>query len=190
MTYDLRSTIGIKNPRYTNRRYLGRYPMYIHIVPCEFQRSLMCLWQALKLWKMQLEVRSFNVTWRCDLWCHRFIVFLEMCQIVGWKAMANLVVLRAAVFSLSAKNLRGDNRPRPCAGERLLLTLLSIHFRWSQRVHGKRKWSEVFQEVVLKSVNKFINEKIQDLRKKKRSSTDLAAETEENVVEDTKASLQ
>ena len=30
--------------------------------------SLMCLWQALKLWKTQLEVRSLNVTWRRDLW--------------------------------------------------------------------------------------------------------------------------
>ena len=45
--------------------------------------SLVCLWHDVKLRKMQLEVRSLNVTWRCDVWCHRVIVFLEMCQIVG-----------------------------------------------------------------------------------------------------------
>ena len=69
--------------------------------------SLVCLWHDVKLRKTQLEVRSLNVTWRRDLWCHRVIVFLEMCQIVGRSAMANLAALRAAVFSLSAKNLRG-----------------------------------------------------------------------------------
>ena len=41
--------------------------------------SLVCLWHDVKL-----EVsRSLNVTWRRDLWGHRVIVFLEMCQIVG-----------------------------------------------------------------------------------------------------------
>ena len=83
--------------------------------------SLVCLWHHVKLRKTQLEVRSLNVTWRHDLWCHRVIVFLEMCQIVGGTAMANLAALRAAVFfSLSAKNLRGEvdirPPPRPCAG--------------------------------------------------------------------------
>ena len=40
-----------------------------------------------------------------------------MCQIVGWTAMANLAALRAAVFSLSAKNLRGaDNLPPAVRG--------------------------------------------------------------------------
>ena len=57
--------------------------------------------------KTQLEVRSLNATWSRDLWGHRVIVFLEMCQIVGWTAMANLASLRAAVFSLSTKNLTG-----------------------------------------------------------------------------------
>ena len=39
--------------------------------------------------------------------------FLEMCQIVGWTAMANLAALRAAVFSLSAKNLTGGLKSPP-----------------------------------------------------------------------------
>ena len=41
--------------------------------------SLVCLWHDVKLRKTQLEVRSLNVTWRCVLWGHRFILFLEMC---------------------------------------------------------------------------------------------------------------
>ena len=45
--------------------------------------SLVSLWNDVKLRKTQLEVRSLNVTWRDDLWGHRVIVFLEMCQIVG-----------------------------------------------------------------------------------------------------------
>ena len=45
--------------------------------------SLVCLWHDVKLRQMQLEVRSFDVTWRRDLWGHRVIVFLEMCQIVS-----------------------------------------------------------------------------------------------------------
>ena len=39
--------------------------------------SLVCLWHDVKLRKTQLEVRSPNVTWRRDLWCHRVIVFFE-----------------------------------------------------------------------------------------------------------------
>ena len=43
--------------------------------------------------------------------------FFQMCQIVGWTAMANLAALRAVAFSLSAKTLRGlISAPRPCAG--------------------------------------------------------------------------
>ena len=46
--------------------------------------------------------------------------FLEMCQSVGWTAIANLAALRAAVFSLSAKNLTGgggwNQPPRRCEG--------------------------------------------------------------------------
>ena len=41
--------------------------------------SQVCLWHYVKLRKMQLEVRSLNVTWRGDLWGHRVIIFLEMC---------------------------------------------------------------------------------------------------------------
>ena len=37
--------------------------------------SLLCHWYDVKLRKTQLEVRSLNMTWRRDLWCHRVIVF-------------------------------------------------------------------------------------------------------------------
>ena len=39
----------------------------------------MCLWHDVKLRKTQLEVRSINVTWSRDLWCHRVIVFFWKC---------------------------------------------------------------------------------------------------------------
>ena len=46
--------------------------------------------------------------------------FLEICQIVGWTAMANLAALRAAVFSLSAKNHTGGGGwNQPPAGARV-----------------------------------------------------------------------
>ena len=66
-------------------------------------------------WKTQLEVRSLNVTWRRDLWCHRVVVFfLEMCQIVVRTAMANLAALRAAVFFAICEKPEGvDIRPPP-----------------------------------------------------------------------------
>ena len=77
--------------------------------------SLVCLWQDVKLRKTQLEVGSLNATWSRDLWV---IVFSEMCQIVGWTTMANLAALRAAVFSLSAKNRTGgvEINPPPVRG--------------------------------------------------------------------------
>ena len=75
--------------------------------------SLVCPWHDVKLRKTQLEVRSFNPTWSRDLWGQRVIFFLEMCQIVGWTAMANLAALRAAVFPLSTKNLTGGLKSTP-----------------------------------------------------------------------------
>ena len=86
----------------------------------------MCLWHDVKLRKTQLEVRSPNVTWRRDLWCHRVIVFLEMCQIVDWIGMANLAALRAAVFPLSAKNLRGGRITAPPGRARVKLPFGSV----------------------------------------------------------------
>ena len=84
--------------------------------------SLVCLWHDVKLRKTQLEVRSLNVTWRRDLWCHRVIVFLEMCQIVGWTAMANLAA--AVFFAICEKPVGGlisapgcaRVNPRPAGG--------------------------------------------------------------------------
>ena len=97
--------------------------LLLYIVSFKEFGSLVCLWHDVKLRKTQLEVRSLTATWSRDLWVHRVVVFLEMCQIVGWTAMANLAALRAAVFSLSAKNLRGGgwNQPPP-AGARVKTT--------------------------------------------------------------------
>ena len=53
----------------------------------EFE-SLVCLWHDVKLRKTQLEVRSLNVTWRRDLWCHRVIVFwkcVKLCAEQLWQ---------------------------------------------------------------------------------------------------------
>ena len=122
-----------KNPRYTNRRYLC--PYYTLRVS-----------KSLDLWGVfgrlsnfeKCNLRSGPVTWRRDLWYHRVNVFLEMCQIVGWTAMANLVALCAAVFSLSAKNLRADNRPPPPA-VRGLRQSLSIYIQPTTRELSLRK---------------------------------------------------
>ena len=71
----------------------------LYIVSFKEFESLVCFWHDVKLRKTQLEVRSLTATWSRDLWGHRVVVFfLEMCQIVGWTAMANLAALSAAVF--------------------------------------------------------------------------------------------
>ena len=99
--------------------------LLLYIVSFKEFGSLVCLWHDVKLRKTQLEVRSLTATWSRDLWGHRVVVFLEMCQIVGWTAMANLAALRAAVFSLSAKNLTGGwNQPPPPV--RGLMTLFRL----------------------------------------------------------------
>ena len=54
----------------------------------------------------------------------------------------------------------------------------------------KRNRSNDFKQVVLGNVNKFINEKTQDLRRKKTTCQGvLAVETEEQVVEETEMAL-
>ena len=67
----------------------------------------------LSLFGPQLEVRSLNVTWRRDLWCHRVIVFffgnVSNCWLNSYGKFGG-----ATVFSLSAESLRGvDIRPPP-----------------------------------------------------------------------------
>ena len=75
--------------------------------------SLVCLWHDVKLRKTQLEVRSLNVTWRRDLRCHRVIVFFCKCVRLLAEQLWQ-IWRRVAVFSLSAKTLRGvDIRPPP-----------------------------------------------------------------------------
>ena len=103
--------------------------LLLYIVSFKEFGSLVCLWHDVKLRKTQLEVRSLIATWSRDLWGHRVVVFLEMCQIVGWTAMANLAALRAAVFSLSAKNLRGGwNQPPPAGARVKAFTALKDRF--------------------------------------------------------------
>ena len=52
---------------------------YVLTVHCEFQRVRITGVPLARCQtsKTQLEVRSLNVTWRRDLWCHRVIVFLK-----------------------------------------------------------------------------------------------------------------
>ena len=78
----------------------------------------MCLWQDVKLRKTQLEVGHLtpgHVTFGVI----GSSFFSEKCKIVGRTAMANLSALRAAVFSLSAKNRTGGgvkSNPPPVRG--------------------------------------------------------------------------
>ena len=94
--------------------------LLLYIVSFKEFGSLVCLWHDVKLRKTQLEVRSLTATWSRDLWGHRVVVFYKCVQIVCWTAMGNLAALRAAVFSLSAKNHTGVeiNPPPPVRGLR------------------------------------------------------------------------
>ena len=79
--------------------------------------SLVCLWQALKHWKMQLKIRSLNVTWRRDLWGHRVIVFYKCAKLLAeqlWQIWRRYMPL---FFSICEKTWGGlISAPRPCAG--------------------------------------------------------------------------
>ena len=57
--------------------------LLLYIVSFKEFGSLVCLWHDVKLRKTLLEVRSLTATWSRDLWGHRVVVFLEICQIVG-----------------------------------------------------------------------------------------------------------
>ena len=93
----------------------------------------MCLWQALKLWKMQLEVRSFNVTWSRDLWGHRVIVF--------WKCVKLLAEQLWQIWRLQRKNLRADTRPPAVRGLIRLPMLTLAVTRHFAILHGTgRDW--------------------------------------------------
>ena len=75
--------------------------------------SLACLWHDVKLRNTQLEVRSLNVTWRRDLWCHRVIAFWKCVKLLAEQLWQIWRRYAPPFFSLSGKNLRGgaDNRP-------------------------------------------------------------------------------
>ena len=78
--------------------------------------SLVCLWHDVKLRKTQLEVRSLNVTWRRDLWCHRVIVFWKCVKLLAeqlwqiWRRYAPLF------FAICEKPEGADNRPPAVRG--------------------------------------------------------------------------
>ena len=79
--------------------------------------SLVCLWHDVKLRKTQLEVRSLNVTWRRDLWCHRVIVFfgnVSNCCLNSYGKFGGATRRR---FSAICEKPEGgaDNRPPPPA---------------------------------------------------------------------------
>ena len=107
----------IKNPKYTNCRHLCPYCTLR--VPMSSDRW--CAFGTMSNFE-KCNLRSGHLMWPGGVTfgvIGSSFFFLEMCQIVGWTAMANLAALCAAVFSLSAKNLRGGGRitaPRPCAG--------------------------------------------------------------------------
>ena len=70
----------IKNMRYTNRRYLRPY----YTLRALKSLNLRCIFDRLSNFeKMQLEVRSLNVTWRRDLWGHRVIVFWKCAKLLA-----------------------------------------------------------------------------------------------------------
>ena len=96
--------------------------LLLYIVSFKEFGSLVCLWHDVKLRKTQLEVRSLTATWSRDLWGQRVVVFLEMCQIVGWAAMAKLAALRAAVFFTICEKPYGGVKinPPPVRGLKLV----------------------------------------------------------------------
>ena len=85
--------------------------------------------------------------------------FLEMCQIVGWTAMANLAALRAAVCSLSAKNLRGADT---CPHDRVRgLILKNAQFiRWQWLINMSTQFQvDIFKNDWIMTSNMFFNKR-------------------------------
>ena len=82
--------------------------------------SLVCLWHDVQLRKTQLEVRSLNVTWRRDLWCHWVIFFgnVSNCWLNSYCKFGGAT--RRRFIAICEKPEGADNRPppppRPCAG--------------------------------------------------------------------------
>ena len=139
--------IYIKNMRYTNRGHL--YMSVLHTASFKEFGSLICFWQALKLWKMQLEVRSLNVTWWRDLWGHRVIAFLEMCQMFGWTQLWQIWRRYAPPFFAICEKPGGGavTAPRPCAGWRDKPTL-TLGLSWGSQVHrniSQYQWKQSWQ---------------------------------------------
>ena len=101
--------------------YKSYIPMFV-LHPASFKEfgSLMCLWQACKLWKMQLVVRSLNVTWRRDLWGHEVIFFWKCVKLVAEQLWQIWQRFASPFFRYLRKKLREgegvDSRPPAVRG--------------------------------------------------------------------------
>ena len=87
--------------------------------------SLVCLWHDVKLRKTQLEVRSLNVIWRRDLWCHRVIVFWKCVKLLAEQLWQIWRRYAPPFFCYLRKTWGGggaDNRPPAVRGFTLAVT--------------------------------------------------------------------
>ena len=85
--------------------------------------SLVCHWHDVKLRKMQLEVRSLNVTWRRDLWSYRVTVFfgnVSNCWLNSYGKFDG--AMRRRFFAICEKPEGADNRPPAVRGLNQILT--------------------------------------------------------------------
>ena len=92
--------------------------------------SLVCLWHDVKLRKTQLEVRSLNVTWRRDLWCHRVIVFflnVSNCWLNSYSKFGGATRRRFSAICKKPEGGGADNRPPP-GRARVKASLLTIFY--------------------------------------------------------------
>ena len=88
-------------------------------------------------------VGSLDLTWWPDLTWHWAEIFTKVAEKMGGKVGENPAALRAAVFSLSSKNLRGGGafkRPPPPAG-RGLRWPLTTRFKVTSEI-AVNQWSQ------------------------------------------------
>ena len=112
--HDLRSPIS----KIRNVQIVDTHVLTVH---CEFQRVRITgvpLPRCQTSKKTQLEVRSLNVSWRRDLWCHRVIVIFCKCVKLLAEQLWQIWRRYAPPFFRYLRKTWGgvDIRPRPCAG--------------------------------------------------------------------------
>ena len=74
---------------------------------------------AVARWEIYFVVGSLDLTWWPDLTWPWAEIFTKVAEKIGGKVGENPAALRAAVFSLSSKNLRGGRSNAPPAGRGL-----------------------------------------------------------------------